>query len=262
MTEIQKYEFSTEKPAYLADENSLAGFDTGETPPMPLVRIVQKSSKEIDAGTAKPGDVWSDAHGGVIAEFDPKKKSLKAAIHLVPCKQQIEYLHFETDAGNAKHPALVGPFWRTSNPDDPKVQALANWKSADGTPDDQAWRVRTRHVLVALPINHDSLAVEAGVLSFMGAAWSIGRKAFLLEAQRAVKAPLAAQVWEMNVEAKSNDAGQVYYVPVLRFAGIAPQELYQSCTETSAGFGALVPQLDAPKAEVQNPTDPADDIPF
>lgn len=261
MSEIQKYDVSSEVPAYLANVNPTEGFDTNEQAPMPLVRIIQKTSKEVDNGTAKAGDVWSDAHAGVVAQFDPKTKGLKTPLHLVPCKQAIEWLHFETDASQAKHPALVGPFWRTSNPDDPRVKALDSYTDPDTKKvEELAWKIRTRHVLVALPINHADFPVEAGVLSFRGASWKIGRKAFLLEAQRAVKAPLPAQVWEMNVSQETNDAGQTYYVPVLRFAGLAPEDLYKKCSETAQAFGNLVPQLDSQSAEPDGPVE--DNIPF
>ena len=261
MTEIQKYEIGTAVPEYVEKLNPVEGYDTGEAPPMPQVKIIQKSSREIDNGTAKPGDVWSDAHGGVIAEFDPKTKSLKSAILLVPCKQSLEWLHFEKTDPSKCHASELGPFWRTTNPDDPRVVAMREWEG-----EDQSWRIRTRHVLMALPVNHDSLAVEAGVFSFMGKGWAVGRKAFVLDGQRAIKRPLPTQVWRMDVSYNENDSKQAYYLPVLTFQGLGPADLYKSCTDTAVAFGELSPQLESPKvaapAPALNPTNPEDDLPF
>lgn len=144
-----KYDLAETKPKFSTPDPS-AGAMEGEERFLskPMLKVVQKTSKQVDDGTATFGQLFSTPHNAAIGgAYELKGKNYKSQrVLFVPLGFKMSYRKFDKDTFEL--------LWATDDEHDPCIQA----EGTDENGDSLAWKFRCWDFIMFGPINHEPVA--------------------------------------------------------------------------------------------------------
>ena len=189
---------------------------------IPRLKIVQNLSAEVGNGQARPGDIWSDAHGQVLAP----------PVTVVPLQSRKDWQKW---SGPPPDGVVV---WRTSDPRDPRVEE---------DPESFKYKILSWMVLVSHADNKE-ISPQVCVMSLKRSSMPIARQWYSMQKRQGMP------MWVQKYHIRSTPSKRYnnVWTPLIHPSGIITRKEEIKFTQSLANSylaSFLMMRVEAPPEE-------------